>query len=77
MKEFGGGTAARERTRVQDIPPDLEDFDRAGGWLMSYSTSARAFTLEVSDYHPGLLVLDREDLRRMLARMGGVSSDGP
>ncbi len=64
MKEGEFGSFRRIRNR--DIPEDSKLYDRTTSYVAHISKNGQRLIIETTEYHPGQLTLDKEDLEKIL-----------
>jgi hypothetical protein len=67
MKELSLGPDRSNPRRV--LPDDAEVFAEEGAYRIQVSGAEECFIVETVSYHPGPLLLSRDDLVAMLARL--------
>ena len=64
MEERTPGTSRNSRSG--EMPEDTVNAQSIGSWQLYLSKSEQALIIDTSDYHPGLLFLSKEDLKKFL-----------
>ncbi len=67
MKETGPGSGRRSRNG--NMPEDSALELEVGSWRLFLSKKEQTVIIDTTDYHPGLLFLNKEDLVRLLERL--------
>jgi len=68
MRENAPGSG--RRSRCGQMPQDSTLEQEVGSWRLFVSRKEQAVYIDTADYHPGLLCLSRQDLERLLERLG-------
>jgi hypothetical protein len=66
MKEETPGLCRTSRSGR--MPEDIEIAHETGSWRLYISKKEQSLIIDTTDYHPGLLFVTREDLKRLLER---------
>jgi len=67
MKEGAFGAARRAGER--DLPRDSELYDKTNSYTAHISRGGQSLIIDTTEYHPGQLTLEKEDLERILRYM--------